>query len=189
MLEFVFSETRPYLQDIVAWALCLAALAWGGAPERLVAATWIVVFEIGTVLHGSVFGLTRQLETIDWYFAGADIFAGAVFIGVALNANRNYTLWIAALQLLAVVAHVSRGITEVVSPIAYAVMIIAPGWIQLFLLGVGLTRHVLRKRRHGEYRDWRISRKAITDRAQRARDDAMSAIRAPGADNWRRSAE
>lgn len=158
MLDLLFSDFRPYLQDVFAWTLCCAALIWGGGPERIVAATWLLMFEIATALYEAVFAGTRQLETIDWYIAGIDLFAGAIWLGVALYANRNYTLWIAAFQLLAVVAHLSRGLTEVISPIAYAVMVIAPGWCQLLCLAFGLVRHIRRKQRHGEYRDWRIVR-------------------------------
>lgn len=161
MFELLFSEYRPFAQDIVAWTLCCAALVWGGGPERIVAATWLVMFELGTALHDWLFGDTRQLETIDWFFASTDFIAGAIWLAVALYANRNYTLWIAALQLLAVIAHFSRALTEVITPIAYAVMVIAPGWLQLLFLAIGLSRHVMRKRRYGQYRDWRVSRGSI----------------------------
>lgn len=157
MLELLFSEYRPYAQDVIVWSLCCAALFWGGGPERVVAGTWLVVFEGGSFLHDAVFGDVRQLETIDWYFATMDLVAGAIWIVLALYANRNYTLWIAAMQLLAVVAHVSRGLIEMISPIAYAVMVIAPGWLQLLFLAIGLGRHMMRKRKYGEYRDWRTS--------------------------------
>ena len=157
MLELLFSDYRPYLQDVFAWTLCCAALLWGGSPERIVAATWLVAFELGLILHKAIFGEARQLETIDWYFAGIDLLVAAIWIAMALYANRNYTLWIAAMQLLAFGAHVSRGLIEVISPITYAIMVIAPGWLQLLFLAGGLTRHILRKRKYGAYRDWRTS--------------------------------
>ena len=156
MFDLIFSDYRPYVQDVVAWALCCAALVWGGGPERVVAATWLIFFELGDILHKTVFGVGRQLEVIDWYFASIDVFVGGVYIGTALYANRNYTLWIAAMQVLAMIAHVSRGMIDVISPITYAVMVIAPGWLQLLFLAIGLTRHIRRRRKHGEYRDWRF---------------------------------
>ena len=156
MLDLIFSDYRPYVQDVVAWTLCCAALIWGAGPERIVPVTWLTLFELGEILHREVFGLSRQLEGIDWYFASIDLVAGAIWIGTALYANRNYTLWIAAMQLLAIVAHVSRGMIDVITPIAYAVMVIAPGWLQLLFLAIGLTRHIQRRRKHGKYRDWRF---------------------------------
>ena len=156
MLDLIFSDYRPYVQDVVAWTLCCAALIWGGGPERLVAATWLVFFEIGDILYTAVFGAGRQLETIDLYFASIDVLAGMIYIGTALYANRNYTLFVAGVQLLAMIAHVSRGIIDIMSPITYAIMVIAPGWLQLLFLAIGLTRHIQRRRKHGKYRDWRF---------------------------------
>lgn len=157
MLDLLFSEYRPYIQDVVAWSICCAALVWGGSPERIIAATWLLLFEVAGIVYVAMFGEARQLETIDWYFAGIDLVVAVIWITMALYANRNYTLWIAAMQLLAFGAHVSRGLIEVISPITYAIMVIAPGWLQLLFLAIGLTRHILRKRKYGEYRDWRTS--------------------------------
>ena len=163
MLELIFSDYRPYLQDVVAWTLCCAALLWGGSPERIVAATWLIAFEIGTVSHKYIFGEARQLETIDWYFASIDLLEAAILIATALYANRNYTLWIAAMQLLAFVAHVSRGLMDAISPLTYAIMVIAPGWLILLFLAAGLIRHIRRKRQYGDYRDWRVRMPASGD--------------------------
>ena len=157
MLDLLFSDYRPYTQDILAWVLCCTALVWGGGPERVVAVTWLLLFEIGTLLHKAIFGEPRQLESVDWYFAGIDAFAAGIWIFVALYANRNYTMWIAAMQLLAVTAHLSRGLVEAISPVTYATMVIAQGWLQLLFLGTGLARHLMRTRKFGDYRDWRTT--------------------------------
>lgn len=157
MLDLLFSEYRPYIQDVIAWTICCAAFVWGGSPERIIAATWLVLFELAGIAYVAMFGEARQLETIDWYFAGIDLIVAVIWITMALYANRNYTLWIAAMQLLAFGAHVSRGLIEVISPITYAIMVIAPGWLQLLFLAIGLGRHIWRKRKFGPYRDWRTS--------------------------------
>ncbi|MEO1221368.1 MAG: hypothetical protein AAFY42_08460 [Pseudomonadota bacterium] len=107
-------------------------------------------------------GDDAQLVDVDVYWAFSDLTAGIAWIAIALFANRNYTLGIAGLQVLAMAAHVARGLVEVISPIGYAFMVAAPGWFQLFLLLIGLTRHILRKRKHGDYRDWRISKPTIS---------------------------
>lgn len=156
MLELLASEYRILAQDILALTLCLLALIWGGGPERAVAATWLIVFELANWIHEWVLGLGIRLTDVDVFLAAMDAIAGVLWITIALYANRNYTLWIAGMQLLAMTAHLARGLVEAVSPIAYLVMVVAPGWFQLVLLGVGLTRHVLRKRKYGPYRDWRI---------------------------------
>jgi len=155
MFELLFSDDyRPIVQDMLAFGLCLAAFIWGGGPEKAVAATWIIVFEVFGRIHRMIFG-GYVLFDVDPFLAGKDIAAGAIWLGIALYANRNWTLWVAGTQLLAIGAHVARAVADAVSPIAYATMVIAPGWVQLFLLAGGLVRHVLRTRQHGSYRSWR----------------------------------
>ena len=155
MFQLLFSDDyRPLVQDGLAFGLCLAAFIWGGGPEKAVAATWIVIFEVLGRLHRLIFG-GYILFDVDPFLAGRDIAAGVLWMLIALYANRNWTLWVAGTQLLAIGAHVARALADAVSPVAYATMVIAPGWIQLFLLGAGLVRHVLRLREHGSYRDWR----------------------------------
>jgi hypothetical protein len=155
MSALLLSEIRFVLQDVLAVALCLAAFIWGGGPEKAVAATWLVVFEIFGRIHKFAFGPGYVLLDVDPFLAGKDLLAGALWLVIALYANRNWTLWVAGTQVLAVGAHLARALADAVSPIAYAAMVVAPGWIQLLLLAAGLSRHVLRTREYGDYRDWR----------------------------------
>lgn len=161
MYELLLSDARVYAQVLLAWTVCLAALVWGGGPERAVAATWLIVFELGGRVLSSLLGVRFQLMSIDLWLVTSDFVAGALLIAVALHANRNYTLWIAAMQLLAMTAHVARGLVESIAPVAYVVMVAAPGWLQLLFLAGGLARHVRRERKFGSYRDWRFSREGM----------------------------
>lgn len=156
MLELLASDNRVILQAVFAWSICLAALAWGGGPERAVAFTWLIVFEIGLRILSPLLGLRFQLMSVDLWLISFEMVAGLMLIGIALHANRNYTLWIAAMQVWAMTAHLARSMVESISPVAYAMMIAVPGWLQLFLLAIGLARHKMRERKFGEYRDWRI---------------------------------
>lgn len=163
MLELLASEYRLYAQDILVIAVCGAAMVWGGAPERIVAATWLILFELAGFLYAQFFDAEGyQLLGVDWFLASTDFLVLLIWMAVALYANRNYTLWVAGMQVLAMTAHLARGLSEAISPIAYVFLIVAPGWFQLIFLGVGVTRHILRKRKYGEYRDWRIVRKPMT---------------------------
>lgn len=185
MFSELFIDNRGEIQNFVAITMCVAALIWGGGPERIVAAAWLVVFEFAGVVQNWIFGDGVQLSEVDWFVASTDVIAGIIFIGVALYANRNYTLWIAAMQVLAVTAHLARGIADLIAPIAYAVMFIAPGWVQLFLLGAGVLRHVLRKRKHGDYRDWRIRKPVIELRAETTALSGESAWQQVRQPTWR----
>lgn len=155
MLELLFSEYRAVFQDVLVVVICGAALIWGGGPERAVAAVWLVVFEAAYVVDYFLTGGGSQVLQVDLYLAVGDILAGVLWIGIALYANRNYPLWIAGMQVLAMSAHMARGLSDLVAPIAYVVLVVAPGWFQLLFLAIGLIRHVRRKRKFGKYRDWR----------------------------------
>lgn len=162
MLETLLLEQRGIVQDIAVVVLCAAAFIWGGGPEKAVAATWLIVFEASELIKSWLFGDSVQLGGVDWYVASIDALAALLFVWIALFANRNYTLGIAGLQVLALMAHLARSLADLISPIAYAVMFIAPGWGQIFLLGIGIARHMQRSRKHGQYRDWRIAKPSIS---------------------------
>lgn len=155
MLEFLASEYRPMLQDALAFSVCLAAFRWGRGPERAIAAVWLVLFEGAARVNQYFFADGYRLTEVDIFLASADTLAGILFVVIALYANRNYPLCIAGVQILAIAAHLARGMIEAISPIAYAIMVIGPGWFQLIFFAAGLTRHILRERRFGRYRDWR----------------------------------
>ena len=157
MLDLLFSDSRALLQDILAWSICAAALIWGGEPEKAAALVWIVFFELFTALYTVTTGEQFQADHLDTFFAGIDIAAAFCWISIALFANRNYTLWIAAMQVLAMTAHLARGLVEAISPLAYVTMVAVPGWLQLVFLASGIACHALRERKHGQYRDWRQS--------------------------------
>lgn len=154
MLEIIASDYRLIAQNVLAFSLIAAAFVWGGGPERAVASTWLVIFEIGSRIRRAVVE-NLQLADVDIYLASADLVAGVCWITIAVYANRNYTLWIAGLQILAMTAHFARGVAEAISPIGYLTMVVAPGWFQLFFLAGGLAFHIRRVRKHGDYRDWR----------------------------------
>ena len=151
----LFLEYRADLQYTASWLICLAALYWGSWPERLVALVWIVLFHIVDGIYHQLFDTEYIFTGVDVWHAGLDALAAAAWMFIAVQSNRNYPMWIAALQILAACAHLARGIAEPITQIAYATMAFAPGYLQLIIFAAGLIRHVLRKQQHGEYRDWR----------------------------------
>ncbi len=157
MLELFASEYRAVLQDVLALFVITSALIWGSAPERAVALVWLIFCELAIWANGFIDTDGYQLNNVDIFLATMDILAGVCWIGIALYANRNYPLWIAGMQVLAMTAHLARGLAETISPVAYITMVVAPGWFQLFFLAIGLSRHVLRKKKYGSYRDWRVT--------------------------------
>ena len=161
MLDLLLaSDTRSFVQDWLVVILILVALIWGAAPERAAITIWVICIELPTIVYRVWLGADVSLDGLDLYLAAKDFAAGLLWIALALYANRNYALWIAGTQLLAMGSHVARGLVEAISPIGYAFLVVAPGWIILIIMAVGFTRHGLRRRKYGPYRDWRIVRKA-----------------------------
>ena len=97
------------------------------------------------------------LADIDPGFFVIEIIVAAAMIAVALRANRIYTLWMAGFQIIAVFAHLARGLSDAVSPLAYLILTIGPSYFQIVILGFGIWFHHRRVKRHGSYRSWRTS--------------------------------
>lgn len=153
----IFNTYRATAQHLTAFLLAAAIWRWGGGPER-----WL----IGTFLATMVL----PIYVVWWLDLGAaevgpyapvmfliDVFAAVQFVAIALNANRNYPLWIAGFQLVAVVAHAVQSMVDTVTPFAIAVLIIGPSYCQLLLLLGGCLRHWRREHRFGPYREWRAA--------------------------------
>lgn len=155
MWELVL-EYRDDAQRVVSLLLAVAMFRWGGAPERASGATFVILFTVPTAAS-DWFGVgDGRLPLASEVYVALDLAALLLFVLIALNANRNYPLWLAAFQIVATAAHAVRGVVDTVTPIAHAIMVIGPSYFQLALLAVGLVRHVQRKKRYGKYRDWRV---------------------------------
>lgn len=156
LLDFL-NAYRVSAQHIASLLLAAAIWRWGGAPER-----WLISIFLATMVV--------PIYVIDWMAPGPaesgplapfvfllDLAAAMLFVAIALNANRNYPLWIAAFQMVAVVAHLVKAMVDSISPLAFAILVIGPSYCQLLLIFGGFGRHWLRERRFGPYREWRLT--------------------------------
>jgi hypothetical protein len=136
---------------------CIFVAFWRGAgPERWLAGTFVMMFALDRLYHfqfgpGQIFlGANLGHILID----GA---ATAVFVWIALSANRVYPLWLAGFQLMSTVSHVVRAISPAIADNAYTMLMIFPSYLQTAAFGLGLSMHILRKKKYGPYRSWRDS--------------------------------
>lgn len=135
--------------------LCLIASFWiGKGPEKASSLCMLGLF-IASELYSSVFDFSDMLDTLDPGLLLIDILAATTLIVIAITANRTYTLWLAGLQIIVLMAHFARAITDVISPIAYVVMFAGPSYFQIIVLSIGIWMHYLREKRYGPYRSWR----------------------------------
>lgn len=137
-------------------ALSVATLRWGAGPERICVAT-LFVMTYGDAAYHAILGQGPVYGSVDIGHFLIDIGVAAVFIGVALRANRVYPLWLAAFQLVSVISHFAREVTETFPKLAYGLMTYVPYYVVLLIMAGGLWQHARRTSRHGPYRSWRPS--------------------------------
>lgn len=148
----------PFLILNLIWVglLGAAALRWGAAPERMcVAALFAMTFGDPVyhllVEHGPTYG------TVDLGHLTMDVIVASVFVGVALRSNRVYPIWLAAFQLVSLLSHFAREVTDFFPRLAYGLMSYGPYYIILLIMTLGIAAHARRSRYLGRYRSWRIS--------------------------------
>lgn len=159
MLELVWTY-RGYGQATAVALLLLLALLRGAAPERWSAAillATVVLMRASEVVSGGVEATwsVAGFATEDLAYLAIDVFTFAALLAVALQANRIYPLWMAGVQLTALTTHVAERTTEVVSPLAYAILNLSTFYLEIGFLAIGLTAHILRSRTWGRYPSWR----------------------------------
>ena len=160
LVEFLNMYRAP-AQHLVAFLLAGAIWRWGGGPERWLMGTFICTMVLPIYLLWWLFPVRSLDDPTAQFRLMADVIAATIFIGVALRANRNYPLWIAGVQLVAVGAYMVNAAVPDVSQLALVILIVGPSYCQLLMLIVGFIRHIRRERRFGPYRDWRIAPPAI----------------------------
>lgn len=152
----LFNIYRVPAQHLTSFLLAAAIWRWGAGPER-----WLMGSFLATMV--------MPVYVVWWLGLGAlesgphaavfmmvDMLAAVLFTAIALNANRNYPLWVAGFQFVAVGAHLVQMLVDGISPLAVAVLVIGPSYFQLLLLFGGFVRHTQRQRRFGRYREWRL---------------------------------
>lgn len=160
-LVYFYNEYRVPAQHLIAILLAGAIWRRGGDPER-----WLIATFLGTMVvpvwvlwwlgfSSAIDGAVQLLRLL------IDVVAAGLFIAIALRANRNYPLWIAAFQLVALGGYMVSIVPIGVSPLALVILVVGPSYCQLLLLLAGFVRHVRRERRFGPYRPWRIAPPAI----------------------------
>lgn len=145
-----------YINFFLVGLLGAAALRWGAAPERICVATLFTV-TYGDPLYHVLAGHGAIYGTVDIGHLVIDVGVAAIFVAVALRANRVYPLWLAAFQLVSVLSHFAREVTDSFPKLAYGLMSYGPFYIILLIMAGGLIFHARRSRHLGPYRSWRGS--------------------------------
>ena len=116
------------------------ALWRGGAPERSIAVANVVA----SLASGLVEDRQQWFDP-QWGVLAVDLLFLAVLVGFALTANRAWTLFASAFQLLGVVTHAAMMADHKVSPWAYITAGVIWSYLVLIALAVGTWRHARRR--------------------------------------------
>ncbi|MBL8656678.1 MAG: hypothetical protein JNJ92_04870 [Altererythrobacter sp.] len=159
MIELLWTN-RGSVQTLAVTGLFALALVRGASPERWCAGILLTAILLARaqqlVASGfdSVWGLSGFATAGLAYFV-IDLATFAALTAVALKANRIYPLWMAGVQLTALITHIAERTTAAVSPLAYAILNLSTFYLAIAFLAVGLMAHVRRSRSWGPYPNWR----------------------------------
>jgi hypothetical protein len=142
---------RVLIFNIFLIGTCCYAFVRGGAPERIVAALFPAAAAI-SVLWG------RQISDVfakpAYGLLAVDLALLLALTAVALKANRNWTMTVAAMQLIMVSVHLIRILNpDTIRPV-YTVMLALWSWPMVLLLALGTFQHRRRLKRNGRDRSW-----------------------------------
>ena len=155
MLELIW-HLRIYLQMALLLALVLLALWRGAGPERWSALVFVGLLIVDRLYH-QISGRGALYGAMDIGHFCMDLVATVAFVAIALRANRIYPLWLAGLQVTAVISHIIRAISPAIAGGAYSILMILPSYFQIVVFGVGIVLHLRRIKKQPHYRSWLTS--------------------------------
>lgn len=116
-------------------ALVVYALRRGGAPER--AGTAILL--VGSLLSMAAYSpLAQRFTHVETGVFAVDVLVLASFAALALRCNRSWTLWMVALQLVGVLAHVARLLDFEMPRNGYGIIIAMTSYPMLLILALAV---------------------------------------------------
>lgn len=136
----------------VAVTIALFSAIQGGHPER-----WASAIIVGGIVLDLIIQATighRSFEHFDISRLSIDLVQFTALLIIALRANRNYPLGLAAAQLLAIVGNLAALFHRDGWNEAYWAMTQMPILLQLSILAGGLWAHRRRVSRIGNYNSW-----------------------------------
>jgi hypothetical protein len=141
--------------SVLVYALLMAA-CWiysmfrGGPPERL----GTTILAIGSVLTAVAIPDDTRFRSLESGALVVDVLCLAVFVILALRADRFWPLWVAALQLLGVASHGVKFSESNLVPSTYAFMLAIWSYPMIALMVAGTWRHQGRLNRFGHDAAW-----------------------------------
>jgi hypothetical protein len=149
----VYQTTNPPFA-ILHCTCCGYALWYGGAPERISTWTWFLAV-ILTRFAWSVWA--TRLTSVEVGVLAVDLAALAVFVAVALRAERFWPIWFTALHAIAITGHVIKMVDPDLPRWGYGFAIVFWSYPMMPLLAFATWCHRRRLSRNGFDPDWSSS--------------------------------
>jgi len=131
--------------------ICFYSAVKGGQPERRAVIIFIVGFTLSVVAASP--SEIRFAHPEVGIFATDLVMLGA-FVMLALYAERYWTLWICAMQVIQVLSHIPKMIIPELLPQAYFIIAAIWAYPMLIVLTIATYRHQQRLRQFGVDRSW-----------------------------------
>lgn len=123
----------------------------GGAPERWAAG----IIAVGSILSTAfISAQPSRFSSVETGVVAIDVLALAGFLALALRAERYWTLWLAALQLIGTAGHAVKLVDSHVIRAVYAFMMAFWTYPMLLCVLIGTWQHRKRLTRFGADRSW-----------------------------------
>ncbi|MGB3794792.1 MAG: hypothetical protein WA957_00620 [Alteraurantiacibacter sp.] len=153
---------KSYAQYALLFATAFAAWRWGAKPEWATTTILVGFLGGGYVLAISLIQTLPKFTTVETIALVFDVVAFALFLAIALFANRIYPLCLTIIQGLAVLSHfAAASVTS--APLAYAILSVTPSYLLMGTLMVGIGLHRQRVKHFGPYRSWRDGRDGLEE--------------------------
>lgn len=141
-----------WLNSLIINAILLLAYWRGAQPEKQVSIVFFIGFYVGYAVR---FIRGRpDFVFLDYGLFFVDAVLLAIFISVALRANRWWPIWVASLQIIPVTGHFIKLLDIDGLSVVYWGMLDIPDYSQIVVILMGIHTHQKRLKKIGAYPDW-----------------------------------
>lgn len=129
------------MRNLIYFALLLSVMAYafarGGRPERIAA---LVAFVASLLSHAAFSPAISRFAQVEATVLAVDVAVLGAFVALALKSDRYWPIWIAALQLIGVLAHFARLVDPSMMRTGYAFILALWSYPMLALIALGTWR-------------------------------------------------
>lgn len=129
---------RMALFALLLFACTFYALARGGRPERIGAVTMFVGCFLTLAVNSP---LSERYASVEVAILVVDAVMLGIFAALALSSDRYWPLWVSALQLLVVLAHVAKLADPEMLRNGYGFVMAVWSYPQLLAIALGTRAH------------------------------------------------